>query len=287
MEVVAVPLDQLDKSKFMFSEKKTKSWNFTDKKTGKQRVGAQTYTEVYYEKPGQKLCFLLEDVRSFNGVQTTDSFKRGFMSVNLKSEKSQLVRQYVDTPIFQLSFQHRASLIKGGTKIQNPSEMRIIYEGIVKTGEEKKDGTGECWDDQLTCNVPMKKKGQQAIVDDNMCTVEDLDGRLYAWSALDGKNLKEVAVEVDKVVFGDKIRINGVYRLIVPEEMARAKVTSRRRMEHKPASKHEGDEGEAEEADPTSTSAAVPTLTPAVISSSSSTKEDRPVKRSRTVPGGS
>lgn len=232
-EVISIPLNELDPSKFMFSEKKSNSWNFKDKKTGKQRTGSKTYVELYYDKPGQKLSFVLNDVKSFNGIQTTDNFKRGFMSVNLKKEKSEQVRAFVDTPVFNLAFQYRNDLIKGGNKINAPAEMRIIYDGVVVEGKDKPDGSGEKWDDQLTCTVPMKKKGQQPIVDDNLCTVEDLEGRPYAWSAIEGKNLKEVAVEVDKVVFADKIRIQGTYRLIVPEDKAAAKVTTKRRLEQK------------------------------------------------------
>lgn len=232
-EIIAVPINELEPEKFFFSEKKTKTWNFKDQQ-GKQQSGSQTYVELYYEKPGQKLCFLLENVRTYNGIQTTSNVKRGFMSVNLKDDHVKLLRQYVEQPVFQLSYANREVLLPGGKKIKHPAEMKIIFEGIIKEGKEKKDNPDEKWDDQLTCNVPMRKKGQQPVVDDNLCTVEDLDGRDYAWTAIESKTLKEVAVEVEKVVFKKgAIRIHGTYRMIVPEDQAKPKVTSKRRLQQR------------------------------------------------------
>jgi hypothetical protein len=232
-DIVAMPIQDLEAEKFMFSEKKIKSWDFKNKKTGKQMKGAQPYVECYYEKPGQKLCFTIENVKSYNGVQTGENLKRGFMSVNLTEDMSKSVKKFVDSVIFQLCFNHRAELVKNGKKITSPAEMRIIYSGCVTEGKDKEDGTGECWQDQLTANVPMKRKGQQSVVDDNLCVIEDLDSKPYAWSALDGVNLREVAVEVEKVTFAEVIRVNMLYRLITPDEKAKPRVTTKRRLEAK------------------------------------------------------
>jgi len=278
MEVVAIPITELEPSKFMFSEKKSRTWSFVDDK-GKPRAGSETYVEVYYDQPGQKLCFLMEDLKSFNGVQTGKNAKKGFMSLTLKADKSEQLKKYLETPIFHLSFQNRAALIKDHAKITQPAEMRIIFNGIITPGAEKPDGTG-VWDDQMTCTVPMKKKGQQAVVDENLCTVEDLGGRPYAWSALDGKNLKEVCIEVEKVIYGPKIRIQGVYRLIVPEDMARAKVTTARRgVEQK---KRPADH----DSSPPVESAAAPVSSTSAANTSISTEKNEH-KKARTMPVGS
>jgi hypothetical protein len=253
MEVISIPLSELDPMKFMFSEKKTKSWNFKNKKTGKQQSGSKTYVELYYEKPGQKLCFVINDVKSFNGIQSTDNFKRGFMSINLKEDKLKEIEKYFDTPVFNLAFQNRKELLKNARNVTQPAEMRVLYHGIVTPGKEKKDSPGEKWDDQLTCSVNMKKKGQQPVVDENSCVIEDLEGRPYAWSTLDGKPLKEVAIEVDQVVFGDNIKVQGTYRLIVPEGQEAPKVTTKRRMEQqkkRPHSDVESGSGDDHKANP-------------------------------------
>ena len=130
-----------------------------------------------------------------------------------------------------MAFQNRQALIKNGAKILAPEMMRIIYEGVCVDGKLKNEKNPEegAWDDTITGNLAMKKKGQQSVLDDNLCQIEDLDGKPYAWTALDGKNLKEVVFEVDKIVFGDQIRVHLNYRLIVPEEKAVPKVTTKRR----------------------------------------------------------
>lgn len=234
--VEPIPYQQLDQSKFILGKKELNSWNFVDKKTNKRRTGSQTYCNVYYEKPGQKLLFLLEDCKSFSGIQTGDNMKRGFMSLNLKKEISEAVRKAVDTPLFNLAFVNRKEFMKNGAKIKEPAEMRIIFDGVVVDGKPKSEGSSEYWDDCLTANVPLKRKNQQPVLDDNICTIEDLDGVAYAWTALDGKKLKEVAIEIEKMTFDDKkIRVHCLYRLIVPEEKSAPKVLTKRRLAQRDA----------------------------------------------------
>lgn len=229
--VEPIPFDQLEQTKFILGKKETNSWNFMDKATNKKRSGSQTYCEVFYEKPGQKLLFLIEDCKSFSGIQTGNNMKRGFMSLNLKKELSEKVRKAIDTPLFNLAFANRKELMKNGAKIKEPAEMRIIFDGVVVDGKEKTPGSNDYWDDCLTANVPLKRKNQQPVVDDNICTIEDLDGAPYAWTALDGKKLKEVAIEIEKMTFDDKkIRVHCLYRLIVPEEKSAPKVLTKRRL---------------------------------------------------------
>lgn len=291
MEVIAIPIQELDPHKFMFSAKKERTWNFKDKKTGNNRSGKQIYAEVYYEKPGQKLCFMMEDLRSFSGIQTTDSFKRGFMSINLKGDRSGQLYNAVDKPIFSLCYENRHLFMPDiAHTIVSPEMLMLLYKGVVSKGKKKKD-SDEFWDDSLTCNVPMKKKGQQVVVDDNLCQVEDMDGRPYAWSSLDGKTLKEVAVEVDKVTFDsgkNTVRVNCTYRLIVPDEKARPKVTTRRRLEQKSASKAVP-EGGIPSAHPASsghddTSAKNTSASSSAEVKSTSKKDGNDTKRRRAVP---
>jgi len=229
-EIVSVDLTDLDPSKFMFSEKKTQNWDFPGK-NGKQCKGSKNFVEVYYEKPGQKLCFILKDVKSFNGIQVTDNFKKSFMSITMKEDMVKLVEKYLDTPICNLLLEHKDKLLKDSKKIKDLGGLRILYDGIIKQGKDKADNPGQKWDDQMTCTVYMKKKQNQVVVDDGSCVIEDLQMRPYAWTNLDGKLLKEVAVEVEKITFGDKIKIQGVYRLIVPDGEDKPKITSKRRME--------------------------------------------------------
>jgi hypothetical protein len=236
-EIVALPLKELEPTKFMFSEKKTKSWDFMDQKTKTKRNGSKTITHLYYGTPGSKLCFVLNNVKSYQGIQTPESFKKGYIQFTLSKEQSQELKTYLENPVFSLCYQHKNTLIKGGNKIQAPAEMRIIYSGIIKDGKEKSEGSGEYWPDQISLDVPMKKKGQQVTVDDNLCTIEDADNTPYSWSALDGKNIAEVVVQVEEVSFGtaagDKIRMKGVVKLISVDDKAAPKITTKRRMEQK------------------------------------------------------
>ena len=232
MTSVAIPLLDLDPTKFKFSSKKTKSWDFVDK-AKKKCSGSKQWVELYYENEGQKLCFALDDMKSFSGIQQGKDFKRGFMSLSMKKEISEMVRKQLDVPIFNLAFMHRKDLLKNGAKIKEPAEMRIIFNGVVTDGQEKKDEPGKNWDDNITATIPMKKKGQQVIVDDDICVIEDVQGKPYSWTALDKKPLKEVAVEIDKISFSDKIKVEMTFRLIVPDALAVPKITTKRRLEHR------------------------------------------------------
>ena len=285
-EVTALSLSELIPGKFMFSEKKHRTWDFMDKKTGKNRTGGQTYVELYYEKPLQKLCFVIENVKSFSGIQTTDNFKRGFMSVSLTKAQSDAIRAAVDAPIFQLAFQCRGDLVKNGKKMVQSAEMKFMFNGVVQDGKEKKDKSGQPlggnWDDSITGNIHMKKKDNQPVVDPNECEIVDLEGRPYAWSALDGKPIKELFCEVEKVTFDDKIRVHCVFRSIVPEAKAGVKYVSRRRLEQKPgehAAEGDGEHkvdasGSAADGAPAAAAAAAAGAAPSAPPSSAVAKPD-------------
>lgn len=242
-QVVALQLSELEAQHFMFSAKQTKKWDFFNKKTNKQTVGSNDFVFVYYGHEHQKLAFVIEDVKTSTGVQTTDSFKRGFMSVSLTPEQSKQVRDAVDKPLRELVWQHRADLVKNGRKMQQQMEMNFLYHGVVTDGKEKKDKEGnlqrgadgqpQCWNDSITADIPMKKKNQSPVVDENECQIVDPSDRPYAYTSLAGKTMKEVVVQVDKVVFSDKIRVHCSFKLIVPADDSSncVKYTTKRRLE--------------------------------------------------------
>lgn len=65
---IAMPLDELKSSEFMFGPKKVKTWSFVDKKKGgKLTSGSNDFCDVFYGKPGQKLAVVLEDVATIGG----------------------------------------------------------------------------------------------------------------------------------------------------------------------------------------------------------------------------
>jgi hypothetical protein len=251
MECLAVNIDEVQTKKLTMSGVLKKVWNWREDGAVKSRT--QIYAEVYYAKPKNKFTFTLNDVRTINGIQTSQKFKSGFMSLNLSPEQSAHVRKQVDDCIFQLCFDNRVEMMKKGNKITHPSEMRMMFAGIVKDGDEKNDGSGERWQDQITCTVPTKRKGQQVVVDENVCVVEDLDGKPYSWTGLDQKTLKEVAIEIDRVVFGKEITVRGVYRLVVPDCKTVPRVMTKRklqqRQESEASSSNPGKEDEGEEDD--------------------------------------
>ena len=151
------------------------------------------------------------------------------MSVNLNDIVSAKVRQAVDDRMFHLCFEHRNELMKMGKKITKPSEMKIMFSGLVKDGDEKPDGTGS-YNDQITCTVPTIKKAQQVVVDTQQCAIEDLEGVPYATAGVERKNLKEVAIEIEKIVFDKEISVRGRFRLIVADTKAVPRVTTKRKL---------------------------------------------------------
>lgn len=279
---VAHNVAELVPSKFMFSKKETKKWDFFNKTTNKQTTGSNDWVEVYYDQVGRKLAFVIENVKCNTGIQTTDNFKRGYMSVTLNEDQSKMIREKVDDPIFQLAWEHRKDLFKSGRKMEQPIEMKHSYRGVRQDGKEKKDkdknpvrgpnGDIQCWSDSVTADIAMKKKDQQPVVDENSCQIIDLNNQRYAWTSLGGKMLREVVCEVDKVVFSDKIAVHCSFRLIVPDEVGSggARYTTKRRLEAVPA--------------PASAAATDGKGTAAVV-----TATDKPVSASipaKAVPGG-
>lgn len=239
--VIANQLSDLKPTEFMMGEPQTKSWNFTDK-TGKQLNGSNNWVEIYYKTPGHKLNFIVENVKT-SGVKTDTDMRRGFMSITLSPEQSAQIRKAVDDPIFMLAWQNREKLYKMGRKMTQPIEMKFAYRGVVKDGAERKDANGvvqrggdgkvQVWADSITCNIPMKRQGNQVVVDAHQCQVVDLQERNYAWTGLEGKQLREVVIEVEKVVFNDKVTVHCNFKLIVPNEVGNGGVrySTKRRME--------------------------------------------------------
>ena len=245
-QMVALPVTELQPSQFMFSPKQTKSWDFLDKSKNKRMTGSHDFVELWYKEQGEKLAFVLENVKTTSGIQTTDRFNRGFMSINLEPAVSALVRKHVDDIVFAMVFQHREDLLKNGRKINQLAEIKFLYKGVVQDGKEKvdkdtkvaikgQDGKPAYWSDSITGDIAFKKGKNGPVVDENVCQIVDLNDRPYAWSSLSGKVLREVVVEVDKVVFGadSKIKVHCTYRCIVPNEVGSggAKYTTKRRLE--------------------------------------------------------
>jgi hypothetical protein len=151
------------------------------------------------------------------------------MSVNLKDELSTKIRE-VDNEIFRLCFDRRSDLFKLGSKISTPSEMKIMFAGLVKDGDDRSDGGGK-YDDQITCTVPTKKQGQQVIVNERECPIEDLEGKPLPSIALERKSVKEIVTEVDKIIFAKDISVRGRYRLLVADTKVVPRVMTKRKLD--------------------------------------------------------
>lgn len=226
--VEAIHIDDLNISDIRLSEKKTKVWNWME--DGQPKKREQVYTEVYYGAGNSnRLILNLSDIRTINGVQITTRYNSGFMSINLSDVLSKQIREALDDQLFRLCFERRTELLKQGKKITKPSEMRIMFSGIVKDGDEKPDGTGS-YNDQITCTIPTIKKGQQVAVDTQQCVIEDLDGTPFPSSDVERKSLKEVAIEIEKIVFDKEISVRGRFRLIVPDTKTVPVVMTKRKL---------------------------------------------------------
>lgn len=227
---MALELDDIKKDKLMLSDRKVRTWNYMQ--NGDHKNGSEVYAEVYYGKKGRKLQFSVSDVYTNTGIRPTVSKKRGYMAISLKKEVSKLIRQAVGQPLLELVFNNRVEMMpKKGSKFKEISHISFLWKGIVTEGEDKGDGSGETWNDSIICNVPMKRKGQQPIVDSNLCDVEDLDGETYAWAGLDKKRLKEVVLQVDKITFGKEIVVRCTYRLIVADDKTQPRTMTKRKLE--------------------------------------------------------
>lgn len=252
MSAIALPPTEMKAECFAISEKKTDSWDFVDK-AGKKIVGKKTTIKLYYDedketKTPTKCAFVLENVKTINGIQPGKKLNQGFMSINLTPDQSAMVTKYIDDVIFQIVWKHREVLFKGGSKLVHPMEIKNLFKGVVKQGDEQKDkdgnvvkgpdGLAKRWADSITCTVPMKKKQNQPVVDDTKCQVVDLRDRPYAWTALDRKELREVILEVDFITIGSpsnafEFKVQTVAKSIVPNEEGNGgvKYTTKRRLE--------------------------------------------------------
>lgn len=253
--IVVEELKDLDPSKILISGKKTRTFNYKDKNTGQTVPGSQSYVEVYYGENGNKLQFQMSDIISYKGIEN-GSQKKAYMRFSLQDEVSNLIKEKIHKPLIEQLFRNRKALIPKD-KYPDQSFLEFNFKGLVSIGDTKDEKTGEKWNDSLTANVMMKKHKGQWTVDDNVCQVEDLDGKTYSWTALGGKKLSEVIVEVDKMRLEKKwcYSCAVIVRGIVPEEKAIPKVISkRRRLMQMKAAEEKIDEPVAE-ADVTTTQA--------------------------------
>jgi hypothetical protein len=235
-ETMALTADEIDPTKIILSERKTKVWNWREGNELKSR--SQHFAEVYYGEPGQKLVLLVKDART-NGIKTSAKFKSAFMSLNLSDEQSNTLKTNVDNVILMKAYNNRHSLMPSKANVINdPAVMKVLYNGIVKAGRPKDEpgpnGETEYWQDQITASVPTKRRSKEIAVDDSLCLVEDLDGRPFDWNQIERMVLPEVAVEVEQLVFSaDAVKAKCRYRLLVTPEKATASITTRRRLEQK------------------------------------------------------
>jgi hypothetical protein len=230
LEVMIPNIEDLDPSKFIMSEKLVNNWTWKSKDDGSMQKRTQVYANMDYEKKGQKLQFAISDLRTFNGIQIS-KFKKGFMSVNLSDEQSDEIKSRVDKVIFEKCYENRKSLLKKGGQINHPAEMKMMYEGVVTKGDPKGDGSEDCYQDQITCTVPTKKKGHNVLIDSNLCPVEDLDLEVFDWKSVDGKRLKEVVVEIEKITFDQVIKVRARYRLITIDGKTAPRAMTKRKIQ--------------------------------------------------------
>lgn len=228
---VEVPLvNEIQPDDVKMSTRKENKWNWVE--NGEMKTRSETYA-LALNSAGQPLKFTLTDVRTVNGIQTGKKFtnKKGsaYMSINLTPEQSAEVKRFIDARLFDLCYANK-NYLKRGNQINHKQQMEMLFTGIVKQGNEKSDGSGDRWPDQITANVPTKIHQKQMVVDEAVCTIEDLNGSPFSWLGLQQTTrLAEVVIEVTKIVFKDTISVRAQYRLITPDTQTVAKVTTQRK----------------------------------------------------------
>lgn len=234
-EVAPYPRE-IDATKVTCGERQSKPYSFP--KDGKQIDGTKYWIELKYD--GHALSFSLQNMKSSQGLKVEDN-RRGWMSMNLKKETSQDVRENVDDAILRLILKNASSLganfTWGREKNLTIDMLRMLYKPIAKPGNEKKDKPGECWEDQVTGNLDLRKgTGGQVEIDQSQCKVEDSEGMPYLYLALENRPFDEVVLHVPRVILSNNsIKPEVYYRLIVLNSKPPPTFTTKRRLEHKEA----------------------------------------------------
>lgn len=247
-EQQAINLEDIDKNLVRIDDvKKVKKWNWV--KDGKVISGSREFANVYYGNSDQKMVIVLQDVKSYKGIQQSVKYNSAFISFKLTPEQSALLKEKLDQVIMKLIFDKRQAFLGSkGSKMNHVSEMSLIFQGVVKEGEPKQDDPSVCWPDQLTCTVPTKRKGQDIEVDLKQCQIEDLDCRPYSWMDVDGSTgIKEVAFQIDEIKFGKEVNVKTSARLIVPDIMSTPKIVTKRKLEQRQVKKEEIEESNSTE----------------------------------------
>jgi len=219
-------------------QNRTWKWNNPDGTKGQR---TQQYAEVYHGTGDKKLIVALEleedaddrrGLRCINGVQLNQQWGKGWMTVNLPKSLSEQIKSKIDDTIFNLIYQRRESLLKRGKEMTEPVAMKVIYNGLVKAGEEKPDGSGDRWDDQITLDVPVKRDRNRTElnVDEEKCCVEDPKGNFSSWKTLQRSDLLQVVIQIDKVLLGNDIRVKGSYRLVVSKNETFERIVTKRKL---------------------------------------------------------
>jgi hypothetical protein len=221
---------------FILSGKKERKWQWIEH--GVLKKGGETFVKVYSSGTNTELLVSITGVRT-GGIHTSESKgARGFMSINLTEDQSALIKTKIDKPLQELIFPRKDELLnpRHADRIKNPTDLSIIFNGLVREGGIKDSDTKERWPDQITASIPMmkrNKKGKPPSLDDSLLTVEDLDGNPFPWKDVGNVgNLAEVVLEITKVTFDTKgnISVRGTFRYIAVDAKAIPKITTKRKL---------------------------------------------------------
>ncbi len=233
--VIATELSEIDPQKIFLSSVMTHKWSYKSKETGEMCNSSYPYVHVFYEKPKQTLCILMNDVRINSGIQTSVKYPNlMLMSASLTDEQSKMLQEKIESRIAELLFEVRHQFLKGYqtiSKLKQPSDLGILMRSLVTEGQLKGDGTDDKYNDQITTTVPSKKQNKQVVVNTDVCTIEDINGKPYAWAGMGATTLKEFAFSIAKISYSEQIKYATEARIIVPSETSREKVTTKRKLE--------------------------------------------------------
>lgn len=260
MAVMGVYLDEIDPTQFFVSPRR----NYVKGKF------EEPYFVVNYGKPEQNFVFIIRDARTNTGVRIRPDVKRPSASIalSLNDETVRLIEEKIHKPVLELIYKHKDKIFKEAalSKLTSLDRLEFAFPKLYAPGRENPNKPGETYSASIWADVDLTMTAdKQPIPDPILCIIEDVKTTPYAYTTMAGKNLKEVAIEWQKIRFKTEsdMRHRLAARVILVDDVARPPInTPRRQLEqqkqHQAAAAPAAKPADAKRAAPTDATAAAP-----------------------------
>jgi hypothetical protein len=168
--------------------------------------------QVWYERPGQSLCVVFSNVKSFFGVQVLNA-RHLFLSTQITMSESSKLRQIYNR-ILKLLFPIRIQFLSGFknvNKITAPYQMRYMVSDPIQTGHMMPVAGG---DHQYTVLVPSRFLNNTQVVDCEACVVSGTEHK-DCKNTCQGKTLAQLCIQIGPVYYKEAICVVSRVREIV------------------------------------------------------------------------